>query len=129
VQIDQTQCPYHSQIFTQLTALDGLFDKGTTVRAHGGIFIETQRGKAATKKNGEYLAQSPQRAPSLKDQIDLGSGLRGLCGLDVLGASKSYVSDPCGGEHIEPHHAPVWFARLYRNEKCLFVTGQFSLQY
>jgi hypothetical protein len=92
--------PYHSQIFPQLTVLEGLYNKGATIRAQGGIFIETQRGKAATKKNGEYLAQSPQRAPSLKDQIDLGSGLRGLCGLGVLGASKSYVSDRCGCEHI-----------------------------
>jgi hypothetical protein len=61
---------------------------------------ELSAAQPQPKKKGKYLAQSPQRSPSLRDQNYFGPGLRGLCELGVLGASKSYVSDSCGRKQI-----------------------------
>jgi hypothetical protein len=42
----------------------------------------------------------PAKIAKLKDQIDSGFGLRGLCALGVLGAIKSCVFDSYGCEQI-----------------------------
>jgi hypothetical protein len=46
----------------------------------------------------------PAKIAKLKDQIDLGCGLRALCALGVLGAIKSRVFDSYGGEQICASH-------------------------
>jgi hypothetical protein len=42
----------------------------------------------------------PAEIAKLKDQIDLGCGLLGLCALGVLGAMKSCVFGGYGGKQI-----------------------------